>query len=150
MRVHLFLHAILLSSKLHFMVCVFGDQSVFIIKTKCFTVRESSWVSGTKHMQAAKTQTLNLSIDLVACADPEGGGTGGLQNHKNIGFLFNTGPDPLKNHKATKPAFIVVPSSACQRNAISMTFRWRADDGPNKAVLGSSIPPSTKKEKKTL
>ena len=23
-----------------------------------------------------------------------------LQNHKNIGFLSKTGPDPLKNHKA--------------------------------------------------
>ena len=28
-----------------------------------------------------------------------------LKNHKNIGFLSNTGPDLLKNHKATKPAF---------------------------------------------
>ena len=40
-----------------------------------------------------------------------GGGAGGpdptLKNHKNIGFLSNTGPDPLKNHKATKPAFNV-------------------------------------------
>ena len=41
-----------------------------------------------------------------SCADPEGegGGTGGLDplnNHKNIGFPSNTGPDPLKNHKAT-------------------------------------------------
>ena len=36
-----------------------------------------------------------------------GGGHGvriPLKNHKNIGFLSNTGPDPLKNHKATKPA----------------------------------------------
>ena len=24
-----------------------------------------------------------------------------LKNYKNIGFLSNTGPDPLKNHKAT-------------------------------------------------
>ena len=39
-------------------------------------------------------------------------------NHKNIGFLSNTGPDPLKNHKATKPAFNVGLSSARQRNAI--------------------------------
>ena len=39
-------------------------------------------------------------------------------DHKNIGFLSNTGPYPLKNHKATKPAFKVWPSSACQRNAI--------------------------------
>ena len=28
-----------------------------------------------------------------------------LKNHKNIGFLSNTGPDPLKNHKATKAVF---------------------------------------------
>ena len=41
-----------------------------------------------------------------------------------------TDPDPLKNHKATKPAFNVGPSSARQRNAILMSFRWRADDGP--------------------
>ena len=51
-----------------------------------------------------------------------GGGTGGptspLENHKNIGFLSNYGPDPLKNHKATKPAFNVGLSSARQRNAI--------------------------------
>ena len=40
------------------------------------------------------------------------------ENHKNIGYLCNTGPDPLKNHKATKPAFNVRPSSACQRSAI--------------------------------
>ena len=48
----------------------------------------------------------------------------------NIGFLSNyTGPDPLKNHKATKPAFNVVPLSARQRNAMYMAFRRRADDG---------------------
>ena len=34
-----------------------------------------------------------------------GGGQRVWINHKNIGFLSNTGPDPLKNHKATKPAF---------------------------------------------
>ena len=28
-----------------------------------------------------------------------------LKNYKNIGFLSNTGSDPLKNHKTTKPAF---------------------------------------------
>ena len=35
-------------------------------------------------------------------ADPEGSGGQGvrtsLENYKNIGFLSNTGPDPLKNH----------------------------------------------------
>ena len=34
------------------------------------------------------------------------------KNHKNIGFLSNTGPNPLKYHKAIKPAFNVGPSSA--------------------------------------
>ena len=27
------------------------------------------------------------------------------ENHKAIGFLSNTDPDPLINHKVTKPAF---------------------------------------------
>ena len=61
--------------------------------------------------------------DLIACADPKGGGEGArtvppppLENHKNIGFRSNTGPD----HKATNPALNVGPSS----------FRWRADDDP--------------------
>ena len=38
------------------------------------------------------------------------------KNYKNIGFLSNTGPDFLKltNHKATKPAFNIWPSSARQ------------------------------------
>ena len=52
-----------------------------------------------------------------------------MKNHKNTGFLSNTGQDPLKNHKATKPAFNVGPSLARQRNAILMVFCWRADDG---------------------
>ena len=44
-----------------------------------------------------------------------GGGAGGpdpLKITKNIGFLSNTGPDPLKNHKATKPEFNVGSPSA--------------------------------------
>ena len=52
-----------------------------------------------------------------------GGGDSGsgpppLAKSQKYRFLRNTGPDPLKNHKATKPAFNVWPSSACQRNAI--------------------------------
>ena len=31
-----------------------------------------------------------------------------LENHEAIAFVSNTGPDPLGNHKATKPAFYVV------------------------------------------
>ena len=63
--------------------------------------------------------------DAITCADPEAG-TGGtdppppLKIIKYIRFLSNTGQDPLKNHKATKLAFNVDPSSARQRNAILM------------------------------
>ena len=66
------------------------------------------------------------------CADPEGGGGQGVQipppwKSQNIGFPCNTGPDPLKHYKATKPAFNVGPSSVRQRNAISgvpLANRW--------------------------
>ena len=49
-------------------------------------------------------------------------------NHKAIGFLSDTGPDPLENHKATN--------------------MYQADDGPLLVVVGSSLPSSTKKTKK--
>ena len=62
---------------------------------------------------------------------------------KKLGFHINSGPDPLKKHKATKPAFNVGPPPAHQRNAILMAFRWWADDGP-------SIPPSTNKTLSSL
>ena len=58
----------------------------------------------------------------VACAIQMGtGGPDPLENYCTfIGFLSNAGPDPLKNHKATKPAFNVRPSSARQQFAISI------------------------------
>ena len=46
-----------------------------------------------------------------------------LKNHNTMGFPSNTGPDPQKNHKVTKPAFNVGPSYVRQ------AFRWRADVG---------------------
>ena len=55
-----------------------------------------------------------------------GSGSSHSENHKNIGFLSNTGPDPLNNQKATKPAFNVGPSSA--------------NDGPLIVVFGSYLP----------
>ena len=64
------------------------------------------------------------SMPINTCADPEvetGVGTPPPENHKNIGFLSNTCPGPLKNHKAAKPAFNVAnvgQSSASQRNTI--------------------------------
>ena len=63
------------------------------------------------------------------CADPECGVQGSAHTpakSQKYRVSSNTGPDPLKNHKATKPAFNIGPSSARQYNA----FRWRAYDGP--------------------
>ena len=55
--------------------------------------------------------------------DPGGGGGRGsglpLNNHKAIGFLSKTGPDPLENHKATKLVFNVGPSI---ENSVSNDF----------------------------
>ena len=51
------------------------------------------------------------------CMRRSRGGTGSgppTENHKNIGFLSSTVPDPMKNHQAPKPAFNVGPSPACQ------------------------------------
>ena len=71
-----------------------------------------------------------------------------LKNDKNIGSLSNTGPDPLKNHKATKPALNVVLSTARQRNAITMAFPWLANDVPLLLVFGSYLPSSTTRKPK--
>ena len=77
-------------------------------------------------LQREKCSVLNdnnvmLPLNLYnTWVDPERG-TGGsdspppLKNHKNIGYLSNTGQDPLKNHKASKPAFDFGPSTAHQR-----------------------------------
>ena len=69
-----------------------------------------------------------------------GGRTPSLENHKSIGFLGKTGPDPMKNHKATKPAFNVGPSSVRQRNGISMALRWWVDNSPLLVFLDPLAP----------
>ena len=94
-------------------------------------------------------QAVKALANLCICAWADQEGTGGpdppppLKNHNTIGFPSNTGPDPQKNHKVTKPAFNVGPSYVRQ------AFRWRADVGPLMVIFGSSLPSSTKK-KKTL
>ena len=68
-----------------------------------------------KMMEKKVTSTRNTIKWFSSCADPEGA-TGGPdppptpEKSQNIGFLSNNGPDPPKNHKATKPAFNVGPS----------------------------------------
>ena len=63
-------------------------------------------------------------------ADPEEGRGSGppLKNHQNIGFLSNTGPDPLKSQSyqaSIQYCAIIGPPTKRHLKA----FRWRADDG---------------------
>ena len=48
------------------------------------------------------------------CGSRGGQGSGPPEKSQNIGFLSNTGPGPLKNQKASKPAFNVGLSSAAR------------------------------------
>ena len=63
----------------------------------------------------------------IMCGSREG--TGGLDpaplKSQKYRVLSNTGPAPLKNHKATKPEFNVGPSSVRQR----APFKWRFAGG---------------------
>ena len=80
----------------------------------------------------------------IPCADPEGRGTGGLKNHKNIGFLSNTGPDPLKITKLPSQHSMLGhhrPASETPFNGVLLAGRW----WPAVLVLFRSSSPYQKK-----
>ena len=54
-----------------------------------------------------------------------------LKNYENIGVLSNSGPDPLKNHKATEPESML----GHHQHASEMPFKWRFAGGPMMARL---------------
>ena len=63
---------------------------------------------------------------LFVCANPEGGQ--GVrtppENNKNIGFLSNTGLDPLKNHKTSIQCWAIIgPSAKRHLNGVSLAGR---------------------------
>ena len=70
--------------------------------------------------------------------DPKGGAGGPdpLKSHQNIGFLSNTGPDPLNVSKVSK-----LPSQHSMlghhRHACEMPFKWRFAVGPKMARFNS-------------
>ena len=69
-----------------------------------------------------------------------------LENNKNIGFLSNTGPDPIKITKLP----IQHSMLGHRRPASETPFKWRFTgvDGPLIVVFGSFLPLSNKKGKK--
>ena len=72
-----------------------------------------------------QSSSLISQIRRNSCADPEGGKQGvqtppppHLKKHKNIGFLSNTGLNPLKITKLPSQHSMLEPSTARQGNAI--------------------------------
>ena len=58
-----------------------------------------------KYYQLARKCKFMAMVSINIMRGPRGGqGVGTPQKHTAIWYLSNTGPDPLKNHKATKPA----------------------------------------------
>ena len=66
-----------------------------------------------------------------------------LKNHKNIGFLCNTDPDPLKYHKATKSALNV----GDHQHATEMRFAGGQMMARLKWYLDLSFPSSIRKKR---
>ena len=62
--------------------------------------------------EASQLFELDYFGEKVDCMCGSRGGTGGsdsLKTQQNRRFLSNSGPDPMKNYIATKPAFNVGP-----------------------------------------
>ena len=82
----------------------------------------------------------------LPCADPGGPDTPPppLKNHKNIGFLNNTAPDPLKSqsYQASIQCWTIIGTPEERHlNGVSLG----ANVGPFIMVFWSSLPSSTKK-----
>ena len=58
------------------------------------------------------------------------------ENHKNIGFLRNTGVDTLENHKATKRAFNVGPSNQTNDSGKHiLIFQWKSNSSDGWCII---------------
>ena len=94
-----------------------AKQSRFQIVTIFFTFFFSIFLRHyVTHVPAGFGKVL-LALILSCHGRIQRGGQGvrtPLKNHRNLGFISNTGPDLRKNHKATKPAFNVGQLSAHQ------------------------------------
>ena len=91
-------------------------------------------------------------LEYYACADSEEG-TGGpdpsekSQKYRVSQQFWSGSPEKPQSYQASISN--VGKSSAGQRDAIKMVFRWRANDGPLSVLFGSS-PLIKKKNKKKV
>ena len=94
-----------------------------------------------RHQQLAESLYLGENV-FNPCANPEGGGGRvygpSPENHKNIGFLSSTGPDPLKNQKLPSQHSML----SQHRHASETPFKWRFAGGSMMANLLYYLDPS--------
>ena len=89
-------------------------------------------VVGMRQNQVSSRQCPYDTYWLTSCADPEGGGRGSgstIETRRAIGFLSNTGPDPMGNLKANKLDSML----GHHRSASETPFKCRFAGGPMKA-----------------
>ena len=103
----------------------------------------------TSSESSGETVRMHRFVCAKACTDRERGGGGGqgsrhpipLKNHKNIGFLNNTGPDPLKITKLPSQHSMLGHHRHASETPFKWRFCWRIQDGPLTVVFGFSISP---------
>ena len=119
-RIYFHFNANMVPIKCTTSVRIYYHFNANLVHTKCTTSVRMYYHLMQKYGAHQVCNKCTLCTLKFSWADPEGGGgvLDPLKNHKNIGFLCNTGPNTLKNHKATKPAFHFGPSSARKRNTI--------------------------------
>ena len=122
----------LFSTQVKTLLYIVGQKARDSFDTSMSTSDEVRHIPG--HWTINKTLALLLLIGgCSACADPDGG-TGGpdpppFENHKNIGFFSNTGPDPLKIVKLPSQLSIF----GHNRHASETPFKWLFAGGPKMA-----------------
>ena len=76
---------------------VYNAAKETVALAECSLIEETD--TPTAHLSSAWQEMLSHAITKVPCTDPEGGqgfqSPSPLKNHKNIGFLSKSGPDPL-------------------------------------------------------
>ena len=79
-----------------------------------------------------------------------GQGAGPPENHKNIGFVRKTGPDPMKksqSYQASIQCWAIIGTPAKRHlKGVSLAGRCWPADGLLKVVFGSCLPSSTRKK----
>ena len=102
------------------------DQTRMELRKECFANRK---ICACYWKYAKAMRTIRWVFSIYIGQSHAGQGSGGPENHKNIEYLSNTGPDPLK--------FSKIPSQHStlghHRHPSQTPFKWRFAGGPTMA-----------------